>query len=59
MSILSVGKLGNVEIPLPTDEEQQRIGEGYIKTQEKLVALKRILELEAMKNDLIFKELMK
>lgn len=59
MSILSVGKLGNVEIPLPTDEEQKRIGEGYIKTQEKLVALKRILELEAMKNDLIFKELMK
>ena len=59
MSILSVGKLGNVEIPFPDEAEQIRIGEGYIKTQEKLVALKRILELEAMKNDLIFKELAK
>lgn len=59
MSILSVGKLGNVEIPFPDEAEQLRIGEGYIKTQEKLVALKRILELETMKNDLIFKELAK
>ena len=59
MPLLSVGKLGNIEVPLPDQEEQKRIGEGYIKTQEKLVALKRILELEAMKNDLIFKELIK
>lgn len=59
MPLLSVGKLGNIEVPMPDQEEQQRIGEGYIKTQEKLVALKRILELEATKNDLIFKELMK
>ena len=58
MSILSVGKLGNLEIPVPDLEEQVKIGESYIRTQEKLCTLKRILELESLKNDLLFKELM-
>lgn len=58
VSILSVGKLGNIEIPLPDVDEQQRIGASYMQTQEKLCTLKRILELEVKRNDLIFKELM-
>ena len=56
---LTQAQMKTIPIPNPDADEQKRIGEGYIRTQEKLVALKRILELEAMKNDLIFKELMK
>lgn len=59
MTILSVGKLGNIDIPDADQETQREIGKGYIQTQEKIAALKRIVELEAKRNDIIFKELMK
>jgi len=59
MTILSVGKLGNVDVPDADEETQIKIGQGYIQTQEKIAALKRIVELEAKRNDIIFKDLVK
>ena len=59
MTILSVGKLGNVDVPDADESTQKEIGKGYIQTQEKIAALKRIVELEAKRNDIIFKELVK
>ena len=59
MTILSVGKLGNVDVPYADKSTQEKIGQGYIQTQEKISALKRIVELEEKRNDIIFRELMK
>lgn len=59
MTILSVGKLGNVDVPDADKLTQEKIGRGYIQTQEKISALKRIVELEEKRNDIIFRELMK
>lgn len=59
MTVLSVGKVGNVMVPFPSADEQYKIGVNYFKTQEKLKIIKQIIELEAKKNDVIFKELVK
>lgn len=59
MTILSVGKLGNVDVPNVDAVTQNEIGRRYIKTQEKMATLKRIIELEAKRNDIIFRELEK
>ena len=59
MSILSVGKVGAIEIPCPDDAIQREIGDQYRKTQNKLSIIKQIVELEAKRNNLVFKELCK
>lgn len=59
MSILSVGKVGVIEIPCPSDAIQKEIGDQYRKTQNKLSIIKQIIELETKRNDLVFKELCK
>lgn len=57
VTLLSVGKLGNIDVPYPNKALQKRIGEAYVRNQEKVSILKRIIELENKKNDAIFKEL--
>lgn len=59
MTVLSVGRIGNVLVPIPTIKEQQEIGRRFTETAEKLAILKKITELEAKRNDIIFKELTK
>ncbi len=59
VTILSVGKVSNVLMPVPESDEQKRIGTDYIKTQEKLRIVKQIVELEAKRNDIVFKEMVK
>ncbi len=57
VSILSVGKLREIEVPVPAANRQHAIGSEYGETQEKIAILKRIIELEKKKNDAIFREL--
>lgn len=57
MSILSVGKVKEINIPMPEISKQHAIGMGYLERQQKLKTLKRIMELEVMKNDALFREL--
>lgn len=59
MTVLSVGKVSSVLIPYPSLQEQREIGESYIKAQNKLKIMRQIVELEAKRNDLIFKEMVK
>lgn len=57
MTVLSVGKIKNVSMPLPDLEEQKSIGMRYMKTQRKLGILKQIIQLESKRNDIIFRDL--
>lgn len=57
MTILSVGKLKDVMVPIADREKQKQIGDEFIKTQSKLSIIKKIAELEALKNDAYFNEL--
>ena len=59
MTILSVGKIKDVEIPLPDKEEQYKIGKSYREVQEKVATLQRIIELESKKNDVLFYDMVK
>lgn len=59
MTVLSVGKVSNVLMPKPDLTEQKRIGQHYIKTQQKLKIIKQIVALEARRNDIVFKEMVK
>ena len=57
MSILSVGKIKEVEIPVPSIQDQNNIGSKYMKAQKKIYLMKRLIDLEKMKNDALFREL--
>jgi len=57
MTILSVGKLKDIDVPIPDAKVQKEIGEEFIRTQKKLLVIKKIQELEGMKNDAVFSEL--
>lgn len=59
MSILSVGKIKDIEIPIPDMATQKEIGERYQKLQEKKKVIRQIVELEEQRNDAVFQELMK
>lgn len=54
MTILSVGKIKDIEIPVPDIEEIDEIGRNYIAVQKKIAILKKIVELESKRNDVIF-----
>ena len=54
MTILSVGKINEVEIPVVHDYDQIVIGERYRETQEKVKTFKQIIELETKRNDVVF-----
>lgn len=59
ITILSVGKVASALMPVPSLEEQQEIGANYIKAQEKLKLVKQITILEAKRNDIVFKDMVK
>ena len=59
MSILSIGKIKEVEIPIPDKKEQKDIGDRYVSVQEKMDVIRKIVELENKRNDIVFQELMK
>lgn len=56
-SILSVGKIREIIVPKPDDDIQKQIGRDFRTAQEKKKILRRILELEDLKNDIIFQEM--
>ena len=57
MTILSVGKLKEVEIPYASMEVQMAIGARYRKTQEDVQIFKEIISLEKKRNDAVFFEM--
>lgn len=59
MTILSVGKIKNVVIPVPSIEKQREIGEAFLKSRNKINMIKRIMELEAKRNDALIEEIIK
>ena len=58
MTILSIGKIKDIEIPIPSKTMQEEIGQAYRKVQEKNRVLKQILDLEKKKSEILFRELM-
>lgn len=59
MSILTIGKIQSLLIPVPPKHEQKRIGEEFIKSRKNILLMKQITELENKRNDIIFQELQK
>lgn len=59
MSILSIGKIKSVEIPMAAENLQHHIGERYREAQEKLQIMNQIIALENKRNDVLFQELVK
>ena len=59
MAMLSVGKIKSVMIPVPTEEEQRKIGENFLETQRKVSLLEQIIRLEQEKNDISFRDMVK
>lgn len=57
MTLLTVGKLKDIVIPVPDEAKQHSIGMTYIETQDKLRLLNEIIELEKQKNSALFYEL--
>lgn len=59
MTILSIGKIKEIDIPIPAMEQQIAIGKRYKETQLKIATLKKIVELEAKRNDIQFINMVK
>lgn len=59
MSILSIGKIKSVELPMPEKKVQQQIGKHYAEIQEKKQLMRKIIVLENKRNDILFQELTK
>lgn len=59
MSILSIGKIKSIDIPVPRMEVQREIGERYKNVQEKILIMNQIIALENKRNDVVFQELIK
>lgn len=59
MSILSIGKIKSIDIPVPSIEVQREIGERYKNVQEKILIMNQIISLENKRNDVVFQELVK
>ncbi len=59
MTVLSVGKVGGVEVPFPSINEQQAIGTRFVETANRLAILRKITALEVKRNDVTFKEMIK
>lgn len=54
MTILSVGKIKDIDVPVPSLKEQEEIGKRYREVQNRIVTLKKIVELESKRNDILF-----
>lgn len=59
MSILTIGKIETVDIPIPELDVQKEIGERYKLAQERLTIMNRIIALEGKRNDAVFQELIR
>ena len=59
MTILSIGKIKEIDIPIPAMEQQIAIGKRYKEAQLKIATLKKIVELEAKRNDIQFINMVK
>ena len=57
MTVLSVGKVKNVIMPLPEMADQVAIGSRFMKTQHKLSVIRQIAQLESKRNDIVFRDL--
>ena len=59
MAMLSVGKIKNVMIPVPSPERQREIGGQFLETHRKVHLLEQIIRLEQKKNDIYFRDMVK
>ena len=59
MTILSIGKINSIDIPVPSMDVQCEIGERYKAVQEKILIMNQIISLENKRNDVVFQELIK
>lgn len=59
LGFVSVGKVRNVLIPIPDTETQKSIGQSFVDAQKRIKIIKRIMELESKKNDIIIRDLTK
>ena len=59
MAMLSVGKIKNVLIPVPSLETQREIGSRFLETHRKVHLLEQIISLEQKKNDIYFRDMVK
>ena len=59
MAMLSVGKIRNVLIPVPKEEEQKKLGERFLENQERIKLIREIMDLETKRNDILFWEMEK
>lgn len=59
MTILSVGKIKNVDMPVPPLSRQVDIGNAFFESKAKINTIKRIMELEAKRNDALIEELVR
>ena len=57
MTILSVGKVREISVPIPDEGKQHAIAMTYLETQYRISLLEEIQKLEKMKNDAVFAEL--
>lgn len=59
MTVLSVGKVKELKIPVPPIEYQHYVGEHFIETQRKIKIVRQIIKLEAQKNNILFRDMVK
>lgn len=59
MTVLSVGKIKGIEIPVPDAAQQSEIGQRYFETQRKLRIIRQITEFETLRNDIVFREMVR
>lgn len=59
VTVLSVGKIASIYIPVPTREVQFSIGNTFIESMEKLKLIRQIEVLESKKNNIVFRDLVK
>lgn len=52
--LISVGAIENVQIPLPSKEEQEKIGKDFISTMKKIKLINKVISLESEKINSIF-----
>ncbi|PWJ59716.1 MULTISPECIES: restriction endonuclease subunit S [unclassified Fibrobacter] len=52
--LISVGAIENVQIPLPSKEEQEKIGKDFINTMKKIKLINKVISLESEKINSIF-----
>ena len=52
--LISVGAIENVQIPLPSKEEQEKIGKDFINTMKKIKLINKVIALESEKMNSIF-----